>query len=248
MEEFVATFCPENEATMALMRLESDRYYQGKRNVEVYIDEFKDLVDLSGYTDPIAIVLKFHRGLNPTTQDRIAESGTDRPGDTDFNGWFKAARRLDLNRLANEAFHLASRRPPTHSASTPTTYAPPPHTPFSFVCSHPPTTVIPAAMHTPSRALPPGIPMDVDRTRTLKPLAQTCYRCGQTGHISRDCDLCHDVRHMTLDEEDHFIQQIMAHRDPAVAAAAESTTYTATSEGTLVEREAEDMDFVRSSG
>jgi hypothetical protein len=58
-EEFVATFCPENEATTALMRLESDRYYQGKHNVEAYIDEFKDLIDLSGYTDPIAIVLKF---------------------------------------------------------------------------------------------------------------------------------------------------------------------------------------------
>jgi hypothetical protein len=52
-------FCPENEATTALMRLESNRYYQGKWNVEAYIDKFKDLVDLSGYTDPIAIVLKF---------------------------------------------------------------------------------------------------------------------------------------------------------------------------------------------
>jgi hypothetical protein len=53
---------------------------------------------------------------------------------------------------------------------------------------------------------------------------------------------------MTLDEEDKFIQQIMANHDAAVAAAAESTTYTATSEGTLVEREVEDMDFVQSSG
>jgi hypothetical protein len=86
--------------------------------------------------------------------------------------------------------------------------------------------------------------MDVDRTQTLKPLAQTCYRCGQTGHISRECDLHHDVRHMTLDEEDKFIQQIMANRDAAVAAAAESMTYTGTSEGTLVEREVEDADFV----
>jgi hypothetical protein len=85
-EEFTAVFCPENEATTALMRLESDRYFQGKRNVEVYIDEFKDHVDLSGYTDPIAIVLKFHRGLNPMTQDRIAESGMDRPQDQDFEG------------------------------------------------------------------------------------------------------------------------------------------------------------------
>jgi hypothetical protein len=41
---------------------------------------------------------------------------------------------------------------------------------------------------------------------------------------------------MTLDEEDDFIQKIMANCDAAVAAAAESTTYTATSEGTLVER------------
>jgi hypothetical protein len=91
MEEFAVTFCPENEATTALMRLESDRYFQAKQNVEAYINEFKNLIDLSGYTDPIAIVLKFHRGLNPTTQDRIAESGTDRPSDMDFDGWFKAA-------------------------------------------------------------------------------------------------------------------------------------------------------------
>jgi hypothetical protein len=78
-EEFTAVFCPENEATTALMRLESDRYFQGKQNVETYIDEFKNLVDLSGYMDPITIVLKFHRRLNSSTQDRIAESGTDRP-------------------------------------------------------------------------------------------------------------------------------------------------------------------------
>jgi hypothetical protein len=204
-EEFVATFCPENEATTALMRLESDQYYQGKWNVEAYIDEFKDIVDLSGYTDPITIVLKFRRGLSPMTQDRIAESGMDRPGDTDFNGWFGATQRLDLNCLANEAFHLASRHPPTHSAPMLTIYATPPCAPFSFLRSHPPTAVTPAAMHTPLCALPPGIPMDVDHTRTFKPLAQTCYRCGQTSHISRDCNLRHDVRHMTLDEEDKFI-------------------------------------------
>jgi hypothetical protein len=203
-EEFTAT--PENEVTTALMRLESDWYYQGKWNVEAYIDEFKDLVDLSGYTDPIAIVLKFCRGLNSTTQDCIAESGTDRPGDTDFNGWFKAAQHLDLNRLANEAFHLASRCSPTHSAPLAMTHSAPPRAPFSFLCTHTPTAATPAAMHAPSCALPPGIPMDIDCTRTLKPLAQTCYCCGQTGRISRECDLCHDVRHMTLDEEDEFIQ------------------------------------------
>jgi hypothetical protein len=62
--------------------------------------------------------------------------------------------------------------------------------------------------------------MDVNRTRTFKPLAQTCYRCGQTSYISRDCELHHDIHHKTLDEEDSFIQRIMANRDAAMAATA----------------------------
>jgi hypothetical protein len=53
---------------------------------------------------------------------------------------------------------------------------------------------------------------------------------------------------MTLDEQDEFIQHIMASCNAAVAAAAGSTTQTDTSEGTLVEREVDDADFVRSSG
>jgi hypothetical protein len=67
-------------------------------------------------------------------------------------------------------------------------------------------------MHAPLRTLPPGILMDVDRTWTLKPLTQTCYHCGQTGRISKECDLHHNVRHMTLDKQDEFIQHIMANR------------------------------------
>jgi hypothetical protein len=53
---------------------------------------------------------------------------------------------------------------------------------------------------------------------------------------------------MMSDEEDHFIQQIMADRDAAMAATAASTTHTATSEDTLVEREVDESDFVRSNG
>jgi hypothetical protein len=36
MEEFTSAFCPENEATTALIWLESERYFQGKQNVEAY--------------------------------------------------------------------------------------------------------------------------------------------------------------------------------------------------------------------
>jgi hypothetical protein len=52
---------------------------------------------------------------------------------------------------------------------------------------------------------------------------------------------------MTLDEQDDFIQRVMADRDAAMVTATESTSRTGTSEGTLVEREVQDTDFVRSS-
>jgi hypothetical protein len=53
---------------------------------------------------------------------------------------------------------------------------------------------------------------------------------------------------MTLDEQDEFIQQVMANCNAAVAAIAELTTHMGTSKGTLVEREVDESDFVRSSG
>jgi hypothetical protein len=52
---------------------------------------------------------------------------------------------------------------------------------------------------------------------------------------------------MTLDEQDEFIQQVMANCDAAMASISELMTYMGTSEGTLVEREVENSDFVRSS-
>jgi hypothetical protein len=53
---------------------------------------------------------------------------------------------------------------------------------------------------------------------------------------------------MMLDEQDEFIQHIMANRDAEMTAAAESTTSARTSEGTVMEREVDESDFVRSSG
>jgi hypothetical protein len=68
--EFVSTFCPENELMTALMELESKCYFQGRQNIDTYIDKFKNLIDMSGYIDPIAIILKFCRGLNVMTPVR----------------------------------------------------------------------------------------------------------------------------------------------------------------------------------
>jgi hypothetical protein len=89
--------------------------------------------------------------------------------------------------------------------------------------------------------------MDVDHTRTSKSIAQSCYHCGQTGHISGECDLRHDVHHITLEEEDKYIQHILANHDAAMAATARLMTHTTTSEGTLVEWEVDESDFTRSN-
>jgi hypothetical protein len=192
------------------MRLKSDRYFQGQRNVEAYIDEFRDLVNISGYTDPIAIVLKFRQGLNVTMQDKIAESGTDRPRDNDHQGWYVAARQFDLNLLANEAFRYASRHPIAQPATPQYAQTTPACTPFSFSRPATSSTSPPASTHAPNRpyplALPPVKPRNIDGPKTQYPAALTCYRCNRTGHTSQDCELHHDVRHMTLDEEDEFIQ------------------------------------------
>jgi hypothetical protein len=53
---------------------------------------------------------------------------------------------------------------------------------------------------------------------------------------------------MMLEEEDKFIQHILANRDTAMATMAGSMTHMTMSEGTLVEREVDESDFTRSNG
>jgi|HubBroStandDraft_3_1064219.scaffolds.fasta_scaffold10482_2 hypothetical protein len=215
---FIETFCPENESTHALMRLESDRYFQGKRTVDAYVDEFEDLIDLSGYSDDLAIVLKFRRGLNPVLQDKIAESGRDRPPDNAPDKWYAAARRFDQNRLANEAFHSAGVR---RHAATPASAAGFTASAFSRNAAPRPTPVTaPTSAQTPrppprpfqQRALPPGVPMDIDAQRARQaPL--TCRRCGGPGHFARDCPTGFDVRLLSQDDRDDLLESLLALKD-----------------------------------
>jgi len=44
--------------------LETTSYFQGRWSVDNYLDQFKDLIEDSGYSDPKTIVVKFCRGLN----------------------------------------------------------------------------------------------------------------------------------------------------------------------------------------
>ena len=202
---FMEAFCPENEAVDARMRLESTHYFQGRRSVDAYIDEFQDLVDISGYADKLTIVVKFRRGLSQVIQDKIAESGNDCPAHDDPNGWYRVARLFDSNRLANEAFHSSAiRRSAPLAPRQPFPSRPfVPFSPASAAQAKPP----------PAPALPPGVPMDVDAQRAAKKLAGTCHRCGAVGHFARDCPKRYDVRHMTVDEREGLLQDLLAARD-----------------------------------
>jgi hypothetical protein len=205
--EFHATFFPENEATEALMKLESDRYFQRRQTVDTYVDEFEDLIALSGYSDALAIVIKFRRGLNPTIQDKIAEMGQDRPGDRDPRGWYTAARRFDQNRRANEAFNSASTRrttgtmPQLTASVVPRPTPPPTRNAWPRVpVASPPMSANPPTNRNIGKPLPPGVPMDIDAAKRRGNVPGSCYRCGELGHHSRECPHPFDIRAMSADQ------------------------------------------------
>jgi len=57
--EFRKDFLPLNAEATAVNILEGNSYFQGRRLVDDYLDQFWDLVYDLGYTDPKTIVVKF---------------------------------------------------------------------------------------------------------------------------------------------------------------------------------------------
>ena len=94
---FRKEFFPLHAEEAAINRLEGVEYFQGSRNVDEYLDEFRDLVSESGYTSPKTIVVKFCRGLNPDIADAIATMAAGRPNDLDLEGWYDSSTRIDQN-------------------------------------------------------------------------------------------------------------------------------------------------------
>jgi Retrotransposon gag protein len=108
-DEFKKEFTPAHVDSLAINHLETTAYYQKSRSLNDYLDEFRDLITDSGYTDPKTIVVKFRRGLNPQIQNAVVTMASGRPSDTDPTRWYELACTVDENRATNEVFQSAYR-------------------------------------------------------------------------------------------------------------------------------------------
>ena len=57
-KEFQRDFCLAHSDIVAINKLESTMYYQKSRSIDDYLDEFVELVEEAGYTDPKTTVVK----------------------------------------------------------------------------------------------------------------------------------------------------------------------------------------------
>lgn len=199
--EFKLRFVQENEQDHALLRLESKAYHMGARDVFKYTDEFEDLVDLAGFDDQIIKVAKYRTGLDPAINVAITGSG-DLPALADYPAWRRRAYRQYESQVS------ARNRAPGNSARAP---APIGRSTFAaarllFPLVRGPGAAMAPQPRTSAPALPPPVPMDVDRARARGAPRRGCFRCGDPNHFARDCTAPVDVR--SIDVLDEVVQQL----------------------------------------
>ena len=224
--ELRTEFLPHDERTRSMLALETDAYHQGSRNMEDYIDSFRLLCEdagyvLSGARDATAtqLVFKFRKGMNSGVATQIATSGASRPADNDLLGWVEAARQFARAQQEASAFHSALRGPPRTFNRVVFPPADPPSRPPAADRFRLPPPVYRSPPAEP--VLPPGEPMDIGKTnRSARPAlarpgkSNACFRCGQSGHFSRDCPQnAEEFRIRALsDLTDEDIEEILADR------------------------------------
>ena len=106
-DEFRKDFMLLDAEATAINVLETTAYFQGKRSVDDYLDQFRNLIYDSGYTDAKTVVVKLCQGLDRRISMALAGMAFRRRSDTDPEAWFRLAVRIDQNRAADEAFHIS---------------------------------------------------------------------------------------------------------------------------------------------
>ena len=110
----------------------------------------------------------------------------DNPWTLPPENWYKAAKTIDQNREANEAFQSASR-----PVFRPTPRSVPPITTKASLSGN-------------------FVPVNLDPGLKKSLLPSTCYRCQKTGHRAPNCPDRHDIRTSSLEELE---MEIMVRRD-----------------------------------
>jgi hypothetical protein len=228
-QELEDRFLPLDEGEEAMNTLETERYFQGKRTVDDFCDQFQDLVDHAGYGSGKQVVMKFRKGLETTVADAVATMKEGRPKDDDLPGWIRAAKDIARQRVRNDAFNVATRKDryvpkgvvnTTFKPSNPVRgVIPMPYLPTTLPMRAPvssaahPTSGIEPPTTTPKPRNDTPVPMEVDASKSRGRFPIVCHRCGQTGHYKYQCPLKYDVRYMSAEELEDCLQEQLTRED-----------------------------------
>ena len=132
-----------------------------------------------------------------------------RLADTDPDVWYRAARRINQARLANEAFQSMSRSTPSRPSKTVSA-----RPPLMSVVRLPLALPLPVTLKPPLPAPSMGVPMGIDATRKTRSLPpRGCYRCGDANHLVQDCPHRMDVCQLTSEQQEELFKNLLALKD-----------------------------------
>ena len=188
--ELEATFDEVNPGATARMKLESLR--MGSNTADEYIQQFETRADDSELDD-IALVHVFERGLHRSVTEKIYSLEVM---PKTLKGWKEYASRFDNQYRRYRSLVKDVPRPPPRTTTNTTSNT---------------MTPMRAAAVTPAQVRPPITvgpgPMDIDRARARRReefmKKGLCFRCGQSGHMAKDCAQARPViRAVDADMED----------------------------------------------